>query len=574
MKKTLMLLLAVMLMATTVVGCGSDAIYKSGTYEGVGEGYSGKIVVEVEVSDTEIKEVKILEFNDSDFALEPAKQLIEAVIGSNNTEVDVISGATETSNGVLEAIEDALLDARISDAPAKTNNNQEEEELEDLTTDVVVIGAGGAGLTAAIEAKANGADVIVVEKMPLIGGNTKLATGGLNAAESSVQSELDITDSVELFMEDIMTGGGEINDQDLVDILASESAETVDWLIELGVDLSDIGRMGGASADRTHRPTGGDPVGDHLVEILYENATNMGIEVLLNSEVIEVTGDDNGVSGVIAKTAGGEFSIDAKAVVIASGGFGADNEVVASYDESLEGYGTTNHPGATGDALGFTKNLNVDFVDMNEIQTHPTVMPSNNFMITEAVRGNGAILVNREGERFVSELGSRAEVSNAQLEQTGSTSFLVFDQGIRESLGAIDGYYNNGFLVKGETISDLASELDIEASALESTIETYNGYVASENDEDYSRQDMPRSLETGPYYAVEVGPAVHHTMGGVRITTESEVLNTDGKVIPGLYAAGEVTGAIHGNNRLGGNALTDITVFGRIAGVNAAKSSN
>lgn len=579
MKKFTCLLLAIFLVATMLIGCGPkqeevlEAIYIPGTYEGEGRGHSGTVRVSVTVTDSKIEAIELIEFNDSEFAVDPAEKLIQAVLDANSGQVDAIAGATQTSDGVLGAINDALQKARVSGAAEASNLVAPTEaiDLEDITTDVVVIGAGGAGLTAAIEATVNGAEVIVLEKMPIIGGNTKFATGGLNATETVSQEALGIEDSVELFVSDTMRGGGEINNLELVQILAEKSGETVSWLIEMGADLSDVGRMGGASANRTHRPTGGAPVGNHLVEVLYERALEMGIDVLFSTEAIDILGDASGVTGVRVKTTQGEYTIFAKAVVIATGGFGSNNDLVASFDPALLGYGTTNHPGATGDVLSFAKNLNVAYVDMVEIQTHPTVMPSNNYMITEAVRGNGAILINREGERFVNELGTRAEVSDAQLAQTGASSFLVFDYSIRESLSAIEGYYNKGFLVEGETLKDLAEALEMPVEALEATIASYNDFVSSGEDSAYGRQDMPRTLEVGPYYAVEVAPAVHHTMGGVLINTSAEVISESGDVIPGLFAAGEVTGGIHGNNRLGGNALADITVFGRIAGMKAAE---
>lgn len=581
MKKITCVLITALLFAIALVGCGSNsedvaAIYRPGTYEGEGQGHSGKMLVSVTVSESEIEKIDFIEFNDSDFALDPANKLAEDVIKLNSADVDVIAGATQTSDGVLAAINEALSKALIAGVVQTGGNKSNEVEsilLEDREADVVVIGAGGAGLSAAIEANNNGSKVIVLEKMPIIGGNTKFATGGLNAAETVSQEALGIDDSIDLFIEDTLKGGGNINDLELVNILSRESAETVKWLIDMGADLSDVGRMGGASANRTHRPTGGAPVGNHLVDVLYDNATALGVEVLLGSEVVEILGDESGVTGVIVQTSAGSYMISSNAVIIATGGFGADNAVVSHYNPSLKGYGTTNHPGATGDVLTFAKNLNVAYVDMEEIQTHPTVMPSNNYMITEAVRGNGAILINREGRRFVNELGTRAEVSDAQLAQTGASSFLVFDHGIRESLSAIEGYYNKGFLAEGETVEALAETLGMPVDALKETILSYNEYVASGEDELFERQDLPKMLEKGPYYAVEVAPAIHHTMGGVKINTNAEVISESGRVIPGLYAAGEVVGGIHGNNRLGGNALADITVFGRIAGLKASELS-
>ncbi|MGX8795975.1 flavocytochrome c [Fusibacter sp. JL298sf-3] len=585
MKKHLCLLMTMMLVVGLFAGCGakedeaSKAIYTAGTYEGKGQGHSGTMVVNVTVTETEIESIEIVEFSDSEFAVDPADQLVKKIIEANSGDVDGVAGASQTSKGILEAVNDALSKALIDGAAStETPVDEPSEEpgettLEDIDTDVVVIGAGGAGLTAAIEAKNGGAEVVVIEKMPLIGGNTKYATGGLNAAETAVQKEKGIEDSIDLFISDTMKGGGDLNNPELVDVLANNSAETVEWLVSIGADLSDVGRMGGASADRTHRPTGGAAVGNHLVEVLNAKASEMGIEVLLGHEAIELIGDESAVTGVKVKTEAGEFTINAKAVIVATGGFGADNDRVASFKEDLKGYGTTNHPGATGDVVDFAKNLNVSYVDMEQIQTHPTVMPSNNYMITEAVRGNGAILVNREGQRFVNELETRANVSNAELAQTGASAFLVFDQSVRESLKAIEKYHSKGFLLEAETPEALAELISVDPAALKATIDTYNGYVEAGEDADFARQDLKTTLAVGPYYAVEVAPAVHHTMGGLEITTDAEVLNASGEVIKGLYAAGEVTGGIHGNNRLGGNALSDITTFGRIAGTKAAEAA-
>ena len=210
---------------------------------------------------------------------------------------------------------------------------------------------------------------------------------------------------------------------------------------------------------------------------------------------------------------------------------------------------------------------------MEQIQTHPTVVPEKNIMITEAVRGNGAIMINRDGKRFGSEMATRDVMSDAILKQKGKTAFLVFDQGVRDSLKAIEGYASQGLLTEGKDLKELAEKLKIDAKEFESSIKKYNQAVETGIDEEFGRKasEMPRKIEIGPFYAVEVGPAVHHTMGGLKINADTEVLDKNGNVIPGLYAAGEVTGGVHGANRLGGNAVADITVFGKIAGDKATE---
>ena len=441
---------------------------------------------------------------------------------------------------------------------------------ENITTDVVVVGGGGAGLSAAIAAREKGAEVVLVEKMLMLGGNTNYATAGINAANTKLQKKLGIEDNAELFYKDTMKGGKNVNNPELVKKLTADSANIIDWLTERGADLSEVVFTGGQSAKRTHRPAGGQAVGPVIVDALAETAEKDGIDVRTESEVTKLIKTGDKVTGVEVKHKGETYNITAKAVVMATGGFGANAKIVAEYKPSLEGFGSTNSPAITGDGIKMVKAVGGDLVDMTEIQTHPTVVHKKTAMITEAVRGEGAILVNREGKRFVSELETRDVVSKAELEQTGKSAFLVFDQEVREKLGAINGYVRKGFTVEGATVEELAGKIGVDAKGLVDTMAKYNGYVKAGEDKDFGKTALPRELVKAPFYAIEVSPAVHHTMGGVRINTNAEVLTANGKVIPGLFAAGEITGGVHGANRIGGNAVTDITVYGKTAGENAA----
>ncbi len=438
--------------------------------------------------------------------------------------------------------------------------------------DVIVIGSGGAGMAAAVEAAEAGANVVLLEKMPLVGGNTLRASGGINAAGTSVQAGLGITDTPDLFYDDAFRGGREMNDPALLRILSDQSAGAVEWLIEHGADLSDVGRLGGHSVNRSHRPTGGSPVGANLVATLQRAATERNVDVRLWNEVTDLIIEDGRVVGVeVTVRDGSTQQLRAGAVIIAAGGFGANNDMVARYDAELRGFGTTNHPGANGTIIELTASAaGASLIHMEQIQTHPTVVPADGTMVTEAVRGNGAILVSRTGRRFANELGTRDVVSEATLAQPEATAFLLFDHSVRESLRSIENYIRQGIVIQGDTIELLAGEIGIDAAVLAQTVATYNQAVASGTDAEFGRSDMPRTLNEGTFYAIEVGPGVHHTMGGLRINVATEVLNGNGSPIPGLYAAGEVTGGIHGSNRLGGNALADLIVFGRIAGREAA----
>jgi len=557
MKKLLLFVMFVTLLSFSALG---------ESFRGTGDGYLGDIVVEVEVKDTTLTDISVVEHSDTPRIAESAfKKIGSEMIEKQSLDIDSMAGATYSSEGFIDAVKKAVDASGISLKSKK--QAVKELSIADVNTDIVVIGGGGAGLTAAIEAREKGADVILLEKMPILGGNTTYATGGLNAADTIHQNNGDTT---EIFYNDTMKGGRNINDESLVMTLVNNSSDVVKWLSARGADLTDVGRMGGASVDRTHRPNGGDKVGPNIVDALSARAEEIGVDIRLLTSAVDITASDNKVDGVIVENGENTYRINARAIVLATGGFGNSSEKFETLNPALKGFGTTNHPGATGDALDLVADLNVATVDMKEIQTHPTVVPVRNTMITEAVRGNGAILVNRSGKRFVNELSTRDVVSEATLEQKGKTAFLLFDQNVRESLKAIEGYAKMGILTEAASLNELAAKIGVPVKNLKATFKKYNNFVTSEKDKEFARQDMATTLVKGPFYAVEVGPAVHHTMGGVKIDSNTQVYNNSGVVVDGLFAAGEVTGGVHGANRLGGNALTDITVFGRIAGDAAA----
>ncbi|MBQ6565972.1 MAG: flavocytochrome c [Treponema sp.] len=542
--------------------------YNDGVWTASAAGRNGPINLSLTVQGGKVVSGEIVSEEETDFAKPAEQKIIDQFLKTKSVDkLDTVSGATITSKATISAISMALALAKgeASSAPASA--------LADESCDIVVIGAGGAGLCAATEASSKGAHVILLEKMGIAGGNTNSATGGLNASETKIQAGLGITDSNEQYYQDTMKGGYNLNDPDLVRNMVEKSSETVDWLISLGADLSDVGKMAGSTNSRTHRPQGGAAIGVHLVPVLEKAAKDAGVEIRYNSIVTDIIEENGKAVGVnVSSTNGGSYVVKAEAVIIATGGFGANPDMVVKYKEDLAGFGTTNHKGATGDAFAWVQKFDAELVQMDQIQTHPTVVPSNGLMITEAVRGNGAIMVNREGKRFGNEMATRDVMSADVLAQTGKTAYLLFDQSVRESLKAIEGYAKKGLLTEGATPAELAGKLGMDAAALTATINTYNGYQKSgSGDPDFGRKanEMPRALDKGPYYAVEVGPAIHHTMGGIKINTKAQVINKSGGVVPGLFAAGEVTGGVHGGNRLGGNAVADICVYGKIAGDSA-----
>ena len=243
---------------------------------------------------------------------------------------------------------------------------------------------------------------------------------------------------------------------------------------------------------------------------------------------------------------------------------------MAEYQPSLKGFVTTNVPTITGVGIDMAVAVGAATVDMDQIQIHPSVYTETSALITEGIRGDGAILVNQKGERFVNELETRNVVSAAELAQEGGYAYTIVDQKMMDASATYAGYFTKGYAVKGETYAELAEALGMDAATFEQTMNDWNAAVEAQNDPAFGRLSFAKPLDTAPYYAIKVAPGIHHTMGGLKINTSAEVLTEAGEAIPGLFAAGEVTGGVHGANRLGGNAVADIVVFGRIAAQSAA----
>ena len=543
------------------------------------------------------------------------------VVEGNTINLDSISGATITSNAFVEAAKAALTEAGLNpdDYMAKADKTANGETVS-YDADVVVIGAGGAGMTAAMTAADAGQKVVILESQAMVGGNSARATGGMNAAKTVYQDENEFDqaagvektlataaekyadnetitalaktvseqwaayqanptgyfDSVELMELDTMVGGKGINDPELVETLCEGTADAIDWLDENGITLHNVSSFGGASVKRIHRPVNEEgkvvSVGAYMIPLLQENCEKRGIDIVLNTTVDTILTDANGAAVGVSGTDkdGNTVVVNAKSVILATGGFGANLDMVTQYKPELAGFMTTNAAGAQGQGIEMATAIGAGTVDMDQIQIHPTVEANTAALITEGLRGDGAILVNANGERFVDEVGTRDVVSAAEIAQPGSYSWLIVDQAMADASSVIQGYIKKGYTKTGATYEELAKELDVDPAAFANTMETWNGYVEAKNDPDFGRTSFANPLNNGPYYAIKVTAGVHHTMGGVTINSATEVLKEDGTVIPGLFAAGEVTGGVHGANRLGGTAVADFVVFGRIAGESAA----
>ena len=550
-------------------------LFTPGTYEAEAQGFGGPVTISVTVSENEITSISITgEFETPTLGGVAVATLGGAIMEARTPNVDGVSGATVTSTAIISAVTEALKAAGADiDQLDELRTDQGLEvvkEEKSLETGIVIVGAGGAGMAAAIMARQAGVDFIILEKMPYVGGNTTKATGGMNAAETHYQKEQGIEDSVELFAADTMAGGHNLNDPELVQTLAEKSAEAIDWLDTIGAELPKISFSGGASTNRIHAPADGSAVGNFLVDKFYAKLSELGVEVMLNTQATELIVEDGKIAGVKAEGPDALYTINSKAVILATGGFGANLDMIAEYRPDLRGTVTTNAPGATGDGIVMAQAVGAALVDIEQIQLHPTVEQTTSMLITESVRGDGAILVNQGGKRLTNELLTRDAVSTAELAQEGQYAYIIFDQHLRDNLKAIEKYVTNGLTVQADTIEGLAEQLNIDPATLAQTLADWNAAVAAQNDAEFGRTTgMNADLTVAPYYAIQIAPGIHHTMGGVKINTSAEVISTEGQPIPGLFAAGEVTGGVHGGNRLGGNAVADIVIFGRIAAESA-----
>ena len=546
---------------------------------GVGQGRNGPVEVEITATADRIYGIRVLNHQESDgIGTEAARLLPGKIYESQSLLVDSISGATISSDAIKEAIANALtsggFDPEVFMVEVAAAAPVERTPVT-LDCDVVVVGAGGAGLTASVLATQQGQKVILLEKMPFVGGNSLRAEGGMNAAGTNLEKELGLDDStVENFTEDTLRLGHYLADPELVRTLAENSSDAIEWLKTVDASFTGVKATGGCEGRKyLHQPEGGVAVGEYLVAKLKTQVEKLGIDVRVNTKATEILMDNGQAVGVLAEDAEHTYTINAKSVVLTTGGFGANFELMASFDPSLANAVTTNHSGAQGDGIMMAQAIGADTVDMDQIQLHPTVIQSDGSLVSESFRSLGAIVVNTQGKRFVNDLAGRDVVSQAELKQPDGYCFIIFDQNLVDHLALSQRFIDGGYTISGKTYEELAKNMGLSAEAQQNfvnTMNTWNQSVANGIDEEFGRNNgMDDDLSTAPYYAIKIAPGIHHTMGGIKINTSAEVIDTDGNVIPGLFAAGETTGGIHGGNRVGGNAVCDFIVFGRIAGQSA-----
>lgn len=603
-----------------------------GTYVGSAEGFHGDVKVEVTLTEDRIVSIDVSEDETAGVGDKAIEQLVASVIESQSLNQDVVSGATYSSEGFLTALAVAL-EASGADLEALKTKEVDaslDEAITSQTTDVVVVGGGGAGLAAAVSAHQNGANVILIEKMPRLGGNTIISGAAYNAADSKRQVALVMTENEVNTVEGILAevqedelvqswqetlqeewnaylesgetylfdspslhklqtynGGDKKGNPTLIDQLGENAYDAIEWLESLGMSYNDyIFTVLGGLWNRAHQPA--DPLGTGYVNTLTtyfeENAQDM--QIFLNTEVTHLIIDNQRVVGVEAIYNGETIEVMADSgVILATGGFGANIEMRDEYNtvwQSLTDLGTTNHTGATGDGVLLGLEADASLVGMEDIQLLPMGDPETGSLSGNIEQGvQNRIFVNQDGQRFVDEGERRDVMTLALMEQTETMMWTIVDahsypsgdvtNNFNES---IDQLVEEGRAFKADTLEDLAKQIDVNVDNFVAAVEEFNQAVDGNIDDPFGRTLFEHKLDTAPFYAAARTPTVHHTMGGLEINEAAQVLNSNGDVIPGLFAAGEVTGGIHGTNRLGGNALADIIVYGRIAGANAANAAN
>ena len=542
--------------------------YKAGVYQEKVEAEALKLKINVTLDTDRITDISLVPDDslDVDFTT-TFESLRTRMLVANSPHVDAITGATTQSEALKKAVSRAMATSSKEHVIEEGGNPAAPQNY-----DVVIVGSGGAGLAAAIQACDEGARVVIIEKMPTIGGNTIKASVGMNAAETRYQKLRGIEDSKELFYEETLKGGKFKNNPVLLREFVELAPEAIDWLADHGIELNDITITGGMSIDRTHRPADRSAVGGFLISGLVKNINKRNIEVLLETSVAEILYENGAVAGVkVVDEYNDSRILYAKSVIVATGGFSANREMVVQYRPELDGFVTTNHKGATGSGIAMLQRIGADTVDMGEIQIHPTVEQTTSYLISESIRGGGAILVSQAGQRFFNEMETRDKVSAEIIALPEKSAWIIFDEQVRQNNKAADEYIAKGFVNSAPTVQELAVKLNMDQNALKATLDRYNQFVIKQKDEDFNRTTALRHpLNEGPFYAIRIAPGVHHTMGGVTINPDTAVLDSQKQVINGAWAAGEVVGGIHGANRIGGNAVADIIIFGILAGRNAA----
>ncbi len=587
MKKVLAFVVIALMLVGMLTGCTTSApadntaeqagSLKDGTYVGTGNGNNGDIKVEMKVEGGKIAAVTVLEHEEtpgmSDAAIE---NIPKAIVSGQTIAVDTISGATNSSNGIIEAVKSCIEQAGGNPADFEiAKEDGSSAEAEDLTADVVVVGGGAAGIAASLRADELGLKTILVEKTATIGGTIAVSGGNQVVTLSELQKEAGvIDDSVESMVEDFMKNGANKNVTELTTLFAENVGATTDWLnkyVGIQYDMkSGLHKLAEYSHDRELAFEGG---GAGFAEQARKNIEDSGVEVYLQTRAEKLITDDNGaVVGVVAKdNEGNSYNISAKAVIMATGGYGNNKDLLSDEMDKALYYGLAS---STGDGVIMATEEGVDAATrlMEYGKRYPNGIEVSEGIAKSTIAGNiaafneSAILVNTDGKRVVNEKASNRDILEVELDQKDQMLYLLMDQqtfdifksklsaaGITES--SMDEWLeNNGsttpYFFHGDNIEDLATKAGMDASVLQSTVSSYNEFVQAGEDTEFGRPAdyLKKEIGEGPYYLVEQKPRFATTMGGLVVNTNLQVMNTSEEVIPGLFAAGEVVGGVMGDD--------------------------
>ena len=588
------------LIAAAVVAAfaaGAQAALKDGVYESKVVGHNAPMTVKVTIAKGKITDISTKDLESYGVGKVALKDKAAEIISRQSLGIDAMSGATLSSFALISGVEKCLKEAGATEADinqwTKKVVKYPTEPLT-VTGDVAVIGGGGTGLAAAISALENGAGkVVIIEKLGYLGGSTNVSGGALNAVDDKRQKAQGIKDSIATFYEATMKGGHNVGTPELVHYLTDNAYKTVEWMEAQGVKFRDkIGAATGSLGQRSHY--GVAPAGNAYTSV-FENVLKTKykdrVTFLMECPAQEILTDASGrVTGVKAVRHGQPVTVKASSVVLATGGFGANVKFRQEVNTGVwkevvldNRIGTTNiNKAAQGDGLVMAKKVGAELIGLSDIQLHPNGTPGTGLMQDIATSGRNRIFVNLNGDRFVSEGAARDTLCKAIFKQPEGTYWLIMnklrypDETKPDTMGVtMKDMLALGRVKRADTLDELAKVINVPAANLKAAVAEYNKAASHQVEKDKygfaatNTDDAP--MTEGPWYACRKVPTVHHTMGGVKIDTKAEVIGTNGKPIAGLFAAGEVTGGIHGANRLGGNAIADVYTFGRLAGASAAK---
>ncbi len=564
-----------------------------GTYSAKVNGHNAPMTVTVKIVNHKIDSIdtsKNLEtIGVGKLALD---KLSKRMVETQSVNVDNVTGATLSSFAIKKGVRDCLTQAGTAKNEFNKKVDTYPTKNETIDTQVVVIGGGGAGLAAAVSAVQNGAKVVVLEKLGYLGGSTNVSGGAFNAVDPKRQKAMGIEDSEDKFYDQTMKGGHNVGNPELVRYLTSNAMSSIEWLESLGSPFKDkIGTATGALWQRSHYGT--TPSGNHYIRTLENFLAEHkdSATIITDANVKSLIKDKDGrVIGAVAENHGRKITVIAsKGVVITTGGFGANVELRRRVNTGVwkevdlgKGIGaSTIQKAAQGDGIAMGKKVGAEVIGMSDIQLHPCGTPGTGLMEHIRTSGRNRLFINENGDRFVNEGAARDTLCKAIFAQPHSTYWLVVNHvrypgrdWVDRNGATIADMASLGAVVEGATLDELAKKTGMDPAKLKASVDEYNKVATGKVEKDKygfvanNKEDKP--MTEGPWYAVKKVPTVHHTMGGLKINTQTQVLDIAGKPIPGLYAAGEVTGGIHGANRLGGNAIADIFTFGRQAGKVAA----